>query len=101
MRADVYVGSLGSQELVPANTLPALSTPNFIIREGKDYWVPVALLKYNIDEATNQAETDGCLAVAEKFKDGWADGNVVLAVNLGSDPIRILAVDQATDPPQN
>lgn len=52
MKGNVYVKALARGETTPDGCQEALSGPLFIIRNGTDYWIPMALIKYNFIEGS-------------------------------------------------
>lgn len=99
MHPDVYVQPIAGDGSIPEGAMPALSSPGFIIRDGSAYYVPLALVRYDIDHAQSDAERAGCAAVAARFEAGALASQAVLAVRSPTTDVHPLAMavsDQQT-----
>lgn len=88
---DVYVMPLAQGAKVPAGGQPGVSQPEFIIRDGNDYWVPLAMVHYAADDK----DQTGINTVRERMEAAIASGEVVVAVR-GPTMKMAMASDQST-----
>nr|WP_310522863.1 hypothetical protein [Polymorphobacter sp.] len=90
-KSDVYVMPIKPGTAVPAGGRPGVSQPAFIIRDGADYWIPLAMVQYS-PMATDQS---GITAVRERMEAAIMNGDVVVAVREPG-ASKLMATDQST-----